>query len=355
MDGTLNVLSERVSALERELGLDWRYSYSRLHHLSGDRFRLELSREEVIRRLADGVEGFTIGRSGPELLDLCASSGLTVAVRLLGSAGDTVLLVTSSVADLRREPDHAAELLTQAIMGEEVTMLRRQGDWHLVRLRDGYHGWIRSWYLAEVPVGDVTAYRRRADRMVRANVGYILSGPESSSLPVSDVVAGTILAAGESVGAFRRVLLPGGRHGYIREEDLGGPVPRQPDRQRIVATAKRFIGIQYLWGGTSAKGFDCSGLVQRVFRMEGIELPRDSDRQSMQGVLIAKDKLDDAIPGDLLFFGKPEPIDHVAIFLGDGTFIHAYGSVRIGSLDPGDERYEEKLAESLLFARSVIR
>jgi len=354
MDRLVKTLSETVSGLERTLGLDWRTSYVNIVPAESGRIVLEVSRREVVNELLDGLEGFSIHRSTPGTVELVSDSAGTVEVRLLGSGGETSLWVISSVADLRRVPDHSGELLSQVIMGEELRLLKGAGDWYLVRLRDDYHGWVRSWYLSEVSPATVRRYSREAGRMVRANVAYVLSDPDPSSLPVSDIVSGTRIVALERAGAFRRVALPGGKEGFIREEDLGDPPPGKPDRDRLVGRAKRFLGIPYLWGGTSAKGFDCSGLVQRVFRMEGVELPRDSDMQSASGRPIGRDAIRTTRPGDLLFFGKTGSIDHVSICLKPDGFIHAYGDVRIGSLDPRDGNYEEKLAESLLFARSIL-
>ena len=125
-------------------------------------------------------------------------------------------------------------------------------------------------------------------------------------------------------------------------------------RERIALRAKRFLGIPYLWGGTSTKGFDCSGLVQRIFFIEGIELPRDSDQQALIGERISLDHIDEARVGDLLFFGEGGTVNHVGIYIGNQSFIHAHGVVRISSLSKDDPRYDERFAKSLLFARSIL-
>jgi cell wall-associated NlpC family hydrolase len=114
------------------------------------------------------------------------------------------------------------------------------------------------------------------------------------------------------------------------------------------------MGIPYLWGGTSAKAFDCSGFVKRVYELEGIVLPRDSDLQSLVGTMIPYARVGEARPGDLFFFGEGDSVKHVAIHLGEGHFIHAYGLVRRNSLRISDSDYDAKLARSLLFGRSVF-
>jgi len=255
---------------------------------------------------------------------------------------------------VRREPTHAAELLTQLIMGETAEALKTEGDWFLVRLPDGYHGWIRSWYVRDESRAEIDAYGERAHSLVVANVGYVLSAADEKSLPVSDIVAGTWIAADHGEGGYRRVTLPGGREGFMREGELVDGAAPSPDRRRLAERSLRFLGIPYLWGGTTPKGFDCSGLVKRVFLMEGMVLPRDSDRQALVGAVIPKERSEDILPGDLLFFGEGGKVSHVAIYLGHTTFIHASGEVRINSLSKRDSRYDERLARTLLFARSVL-
>lgn len=93
-----------------------------------------------------------------------------------------------------------------------------------------------------------------------------------------------------------------------------------PDGDDVVETAKKYLGIPYQWGGTDpSKGLDCSGLVQRVYRDLGVELPRVSYDQAKAGTEVAS--LAEARPGDLIAFGSP--VNHIAIYVGDGKILHA--------------------------------
>ncbi|MGZ3432906.1 MAG: NlpC/P60 family protein [Isosphaeraceae bacterium] len=107
-------------------------------------------------------------------------------------------------------------------------------------------------------------------------------------------------------------------------------------REKLVATAESFIGVEYTWGGTSRpEGVDCSGLVRAVYQLNGLSLPRSMTDQYQAGTTVSRDRLQ---KGDLVFFsGSPgQPISHVGIYVGENVFIHAPGKgkkVREESLD----------------------
>ncbi len=113
---------------------------------------------------------------------------------------------------------------------------------------------------------------------------------------------------------------------------LGEPHPN------AVSIARRYLGIRYVWGGTSPSGFDCSGLTSYAYRAIGIDIPRTSRSQYRIGAFIPPNRLDLLQPGDLVFFGyegSASRIHHVGMYVGGGSFIHAPQSgdvVRITSL-----------------------
>jgi len=95
------------------------------------------------------------------------------------------------------------------------------------------------------------------------------------------------------------------------------------EADKLISFAKRFVGVRYRWGGTSPKGFDCSGFTQYVYKNMGVALNRTSTSQAAQGVHISKSNLQ---PGDLVFFdtnGGNNHINHVGIYIGGGRFIQA--------------------------------
>jgi len=107
---------------------------------------------------------------------------------------------------------------------------------------------------------------------------------------------------------------------------LSKPGPAAGLREKLAATAESFIGIDYAWGGTTTRsGFDCSGLVLAVYRLNGLAMPRSVREQYNAGTAVSGDRM---MKGDLVFFSASPggELSHVGIYIGDGTFIHAPGS-----------------------------
>jgi cell wall-associated NlpC family hydrolase len=133
---------------------------------------------------------------------------------------------------------------------------------------------------------------------------------------VLELSFGTLLwADGPEAGAGTPVLLPGGRRGTLAPDDV-----RRSDKARppaytgedLLGTARRFLGLRYLWGGSSSWGLDCSGLVHLTLRAHGVALPRDAFDQAAATRHLQPVPLDDVQPGDLYFFARPgERVYHV--------------------------------------------
>lgn len=264
-------------------------------------------------------------------------------------------LITLSVANLRKEPDHRAELVTQAIMGTPVAILREKNGWLFIQTPDRYTGWTEASSLKQYDAAGMETWKKAARVMYTGTTGWITERDRHTV--VSDITGGAIMVKTGQQGGFAEVLLPDGRKGYVEETLLAGfdEVRKKglPAADALIRTARDYMGIPYLWGGSSPKAADCSGFMQSVFFRNGMLLLRDASQQATLGTRVETlNGLNLLQPGDLLFFGNPatQHVTHVALYLGNLSYIHASGCVHIASLDPADENYNEDRRNALLFA-----
>ena len=254
-------------------------------------------------------------------------------------------IIQVPVADVRKSPDSHSERLSQALFGSPITFGSVRKGFVFATLPEGYQGWI---YLRHLAVKDRKAwesYRRLPKKYIRVDEAFFAGS--DSALPLR-IFFGTPVAI-KTRNSKKIFLHPNGDWYPIAASAVHAPPKKSCAGSAIVKTAVRFVGIPYLWGGITPYGYDCSGLVQMVYRFHGIELPRDSSAQAKVGQKFGRE---DLRPGDLLFFKG-----HVAISLGGQAIIHATmsrGMVAIESIDPHDAFYREDLDKGFLFGRRVI-
>lgn len=266
-----------------------------------------------------------------------------------------LMLIVSAVADVRREPSHKAELVSQAIQGDVVTPLKAENEWTLARMDDGYIGWIRDWHMDTWTTVQAQSFSEAATHRIKSNHCVVLES--AGGTPMVELVAGSRLVVGErSSRGLVNVRLADGRAGLAPRSALEPLRKRRPTPERLAKTGLGFLGIPYLWGGTTPNGFDCSGLIQRVFRLNGVLLPRDSDQQALFGVERPNPTPSELVPGELLFFGKSrDSITHVGLVLPDRTFLHSYGQVTVNAIDPSHPRYSQRLASIWQLTRDPLK
>jgi cell wall-associated NlpC family hydrolase len=306
-------------------------------------------------------------------------------------AKNDMQVVVVPVANMYAGPSDQTAVVSQAIYGSNVTLLTARGEWCRIQTTDHYRGWVPSRYL----------------RLIQNGAGYATAGPTvrvdslfanvyrepdvTRHQPVITIPFETLLevipdptppdtknnpdkkdeakpAAAKTTAAktaaaktttakpgetnrphegWLQVRLPGKTTAWIQSSDvLADPTPLSIPAS--IDLAKRFLGLPYLWGGTSSFGFDCSGFTQMLVRVRGITMPRDADKQAAwSGVIPVERK--ELQPGDLLFFGaSPRNITHTGMYIGDGQFIQAttngHPIIQISRLD--DQPWTQLLVAS---------
>ena len=264
-------------------------------------------------------------------------------------------VVTISVANIRSQPRDAAELATQALLGMPLRVLDKDRGWYLVQTPDHYIAWLDWGGMQRMNKAEFEAWEAAEKIIVLRPYTFSYEKPNAQGQTVSDLVAGDQLNwLGESA-EFYHVRYPDGRNAYVAKSDAQ-PYKKWLElldisEEKLVNTAKRMMGLPYLWGGTSYKGVDCSGFTKTIYYLNGWVLPRDASQQVDTGELIdTSDGFSLLQPGDLLFFGTkasdqtPEKVTHVGMWIGNSEFIHASGKVRISSMNaeaPNYDAYEK--------------
>lgn len=299
-----------------------------------------------------------------------------------GLGDRTAGLVAVAVANLGDGPgqDQGQHLVTQARLGDPVELLRERDGWYQVRMiEDGYLGWVGRACVERMTPGEVETYLAGAQILVTAKMTPLLAAESGSELvravmgtilPV--IGAGAVDQPGEAPGGagpagdtgvqapWVTVRLPDGTAARVAQSDVRflesavAVFAEARPASEILVVARQFVGLPYLWGGTTAHGFDCSGFVQFVFAMNGYQLPRDADMQFAAGEAVAD--RGDLRPGDLVFFStyKPGP-SHIGIYLGESRYIHSSSAgVTVNSFDPTAADYNATLDQAYYGARRVV-
>jgi cell wall-associated NlpC family hydrolase len=262
------------------------------------------------------------------------------------------LAIAVGLADVRHEPDAASELVTQARLWTEAAAGDERDGWTRVRLPD-YEGWVRS--------AELKATARQASPwvvVITAHMAPVFAGSQDArQLLAAPITAVLPLRHEDASDADRlEVRLPGGHTGWVRRADVAVRDRARPfppsGPPTALQLAHELIGTPYVWGGTSPRGIDCSGLAQLCYRQAGCALPRDADQQFAAVSYVVE--RGDPQPGDLIFFAEQGEIDHVGLSLGGSRVLNARmgaGRVVIDALDPGEPDYSPRLASMYAGAR----
>ena len=287
-------------------------------------------------------------------------------IRLLPNdelGGKSYGIVYNSVATLHKEASHSSEIVTQTLMGSPVRVLDKQRDWYRIQTPDSYIGWVCG-SIAQVSEQEQRQYDNQHKIMVSSLYAQSYQQADVDCGIVSDLVIGDVLVVKDEVENFYNVVYADGREAYVCKQDANilNNWHSVQTKDKVVSTSMQFLGIPYMWGGTSSKGLDCSGFTKLVYFLHDILLPRDASQQVMVGVLVDDeadfDKLD---LGDLVFFGEKATCDiqrervlHVGIYIGNRRFLHASDYVRINSFNPDDELYDDFNTNRYLRTKRIL-
>ncbi|MBR5218289.1 MAG: C40 family peptidase [Clostridia bacterium] len=190
---------------------------------------------------------------------------------------------SASSLNIRSAPSTNAEITGRLAYGNKINIITKTGEWYKIDM-GGKIGYVHVNYVSASRSGEPVLYNPEADMSIQT-------------------------AEGSSKG------------------------------QQVVNIAKSYMGVPYVWAGTSPSGFDCSGLVQYVYKQMGVSLNRVAADQTAHGTPVSKENLK---PGDIVFFhntSRYTRINHVGIYVGDGMFIHAPQTGDVVKLSPINTGY----------------
>lgn len=243
--------------------------------------------------------------------------------------------VRSAVAPLLAEARISSALSSQLVYGDVLTVMDGRGDWLQVRGADGYEGWTHTGYVMPT-TGREGTWRVSLGCQVRDVLGALRHLPLGARIePIADVMVGEVLDAEDREARF-------------------------PLTSSAVARSAEslFVGASYLWGGVTPWGCDCSGFVQRIYLLHGMQLPRDAWQQAALGYETEQGVAEDHEPGNLLFFSDREDrrITHVGLALEGYRMVHSSlmrGGIAIEQLRSVDP-YVARLRTQCVAVRHII-
>jgi hypothetical protein len=227
-----------------------------------------------------------------------------------------------AVAPLRNEASDRSEIVSQLLFGDRVKLLEKSEKWcRVITEHDHYEGWMDYKQLKLIT---------GAQYLACENYTYLTSIQLDNTLIAQD---GTkyYLSPGSTLPNYKDGFCEIGDEKF---EVTSTPfIPNVADFKRNVERfAKFYENTPYLWGGRTFFGIDCSGFVQTVYKLNGIQLRRDASQQAEQGETV--DFLESATVGDLAFFDNDEgKITHVGLMLSNNQIIHSAGKVHIDPID----------------------
>jgi len=324
---------------------------------------LEISLKDTINSVIT-VKGETnLPDAKSRILQLISEKKIQFAdsIRVLpdASLGDKIWgLATLSVSNMRANPDDAAELVSQALMGTPMKVLDYLEGWYKVQTPENYIGWMGEKELQRVTETQLELWKKSNRYFFKRITGNVFNSSDKKKTVISDLVLGDLFEVETEVKGYLKMRFPDGRFGFVKKSECiswNKWTSQKPDVHVVLQNANQMTGIPYLWGGSSPKSMDCSGLTKIVYFSQGIILARDASQQVRYGEHPDFTNHDNLQLGDLLFFGRnAQRVTHVGIYLGKEEYLNASGYVRINSLDPKDPRFKLTEKKNFVAASRIL-
>lgn len=296
------------------------------------------------------------------IITFALSLGLTTPIVAQTKTAEQWAVINSSVGYLRAKPDYESGLESQSLMGTVVKIKEARSYWRKVDVPDYKDVWINEGVLSLLTADEKEEYEAAAKWICTARVTLLYEQPDENAGVVAEMIMGNLVRkVGESTNDWTQVLMANGVMAWVKSDALENYQDwlnnRKPSADAIIASAKQYLGVPYLWGGISVKGFDCSGLVKWAYFLNGIELPRNAREQILLGEVVPCE-IEAMRPGDLVFFGRaataerPMAVTHVALYIGEGRIIHSSQIVKIQTLLPS---YKDSYNRQPIAVRRILK
>tara|TARA_B110000116_G_scaffold2192_2_gene1941 strand:+ start:9 stop:773 length:765 start_codon:yes stop_codon:yes gene_type:complete len=223
-----------------------------------------------------------------------------------------------SVVPIRKQASNQSEMTTQLIFGEHYKILESQKEWSKIQIaHDKYVGWISNNQIYRIDQEEYEKLEKEIPTLT-TDILDIIEGETHQP-----IVIGSVLPTYKS------------DHALINNKMfkfLGKKTQGFSQKKHLINNAMIFLNAPYLWGGRTPFGIDCSGFTQIIYRLQGINIPRDAYKQAEIGTTLSF--INESEEGDLAFFDNAEgKIIHVGIIMKKNYIIHASGKVRIDKID----------------------
>ncbi len=224
-----------------------------------------------------------------------------------------------SICPMRQKPEESSEMISQIVFGEQVNVISESDTWLLVKSRlDGYKGWIDKKLVVKT--------KRPYDEEIKLHYCLETSYPVMAGDETRLITFGAILPNYDGI-SFK---INGQKFSFSGSAAGAGDL--HLIESMIEKLCCKYLYSPYLWGGKTPFGVDCSGFVQTIYRVLGVDLPRDARNQAKKGITL--DFTSESMTGDLAYFTTTtNRISHVGVILDNNRIIHASGRVRIDTLD----------------------